>query len=140
MFRKLRILCADDNIINLNILNRMLKCLHVREIVLVKDGQQAADAVAARSAVGATQSPFDVVLMDMQMPVMDGVEATECIRANDRVTQCGNQPVIIAMTANAMHSHRTRCLAAGMNAFLTKPIRIVVLREGICAALNETPL
>ena len=64
--------------------------------------------------------PYDIILMDMMMPEMDGVEATKYIRQNNNI----NQPVIIALTANAMLSDKKKCMDAGMDDFLPKPIRI----------------
>jgi CheY-like chemotaxis protein len=92
-------------------------------------GYQAQVAVNGREAVeAARQQKFDVVLMDMQMPEMDGIEATRRIRAELPAT---SQPHIIAMTANATTDDRDQCLAAGMNDFLSKPVQIRDLRGAL---------
>ncbi|NVO08308.1 MAG: response regulator, partial [Rhodoferax sp.] len=109
-----RILLVEDNEINQMVASEMLRSvgLHVE---VAENGQIAVERVAASVA---EQQPYDMVLMDMQMPVMDGVSASQQIRAVH-----GNRPPIVAMTANAMPSDRDRCLQAGMNAFVTKPIK-----------------
>ena len=79
------------------------------------------------------RQPYDVVLMDVQMPEMDGLEASRRITAK---WQPGERPRIVAMTANAMQGDREACLAAGMDDYLTKPIRVERLVE---ALMNVTP-
>jgi two-component system, sensor histidine kinase and response regulator len=85
-----------------------------------------ADAVAA-----ATAERFDAILMDVQMPEMNGLDATAAIRAHARAA--GGHPWIIAMTAHAMQGDRDRCLAAGMDDYVSKPIRPQDLRRAIAA-------
>ncbi len=103
------ILVAEDNVINQMIMQELLAPCGA-EIVLAGNGQEAVDAVNAR--------PFDLVLMDMQMPVMDGLEATRIIRTRP---EAANMP-IIAVTANAMSEDKDRGFACGMNDYLTKPV------------------
>jgi CheY-like chemotaxis protein/HPt (histidine-containing phosphotransfer) domain-containing protein len=83
------------------------------EVVVAANGQEALDAWKARA--------FDAILMDVQMPIMDGVEATQIIRAEEAAT--GHRIPIIALTAHAMKGDRERFLAAGMDAFIAKPLR-----------------
>jgi signal transduction histidine kinase/DNA-binding response OmpR family regulator/HPt (histidine-containing phosphotransfer) domain-containing protein len=109
-----RILLVEDNEINQMVASEMLASVGLH-VDVAENGQVAIDRVAACLAGG---QPYDLVLMDMQMPVMDGVTASRLIRAAH-----GDSLPIVAMTANAMKSDRDRCLQAGMNAFVTKPIR-----------------
>jgi CheY-like chemotaxis protein len=120
----LRVLVAEDNVINQKVAVR----------VLAKMGYRADVAANGREAVAAImRQPYDVVLMDVQMPEMDGLEATTVIR---REVPADAQPRIIAMTAEAMAGDRERCLAAGMDDYLTKPVRFTDLQ----AALARTSL
>ena len=118
-----RILVAEDNSTNREVALGMLRQLGLR-----------ADAVAnGAEAISALESiPYDLVLIDMRMPVMDGIEAARQIR-NPRSAVLNHDIPIIALTANAMESDRDSCLAAGMNDFVPKPILKAVLR----AALNR---
>jgi CheY-like chemotaxis protein len=107
-----RILLVEDNAVNRTIATRLLeKRGHV--VIAVENGALAVDATAAER--------FDIVLMDVQMPVMDGLTATARIREREHTT--GIHLPIIAVTAHAMDEDRTRCLAAGMDDYLPKPIR-----------------
>ena len=108
----MRVLLADDNPVNQRLVARLLD-RHGHSVVLAGDGRAAVAAVAAHR--------FDVALMDVQMPGLDGFEATAAIRARERET--GTRLPIIAVTAHAMQGDRERCLAAGMDGYLTKPIR-----------------
>jgi len=117
-----RILVVEDNSVNQKLAVRMLEKLGYRPEI-VENGQEALAALE----VGA----YDAVLMDCQMPVMDGFEATAAIRRNEaagkRYAGIGHLPVI-AVTANAMQGDRERCLAAGMDAYLAKPIKLEDVR------------
>jgi signal transduction histidine kinase/ActR/RegA family two-component response regulator len=107
-----RILVAEDNPINQAVIARTLeKAGH--QVALAQNGRQAVEMWGA--------SRFDVIFMDVQMPEMDGLEATQEIRRRERDT--GDRICIMAMTANAMSGDRERCLAAGMDGYFTKPMR-----------------
>jgi len=118
----LRILLAEDNTVNQQLALLLLESMGYRADVAA-NGLEAVDAV--------DRLPYDLVLMDVQMPEMDGLEATRRIRASGPSTQ----PRIVAMTANAMQGDREACLAAGMDDYLAKPIRT----EELAAALAATP-
>jgi len=118
----LRILLVEDNEVNQTLALSLLE-REGHEVDLAPDGAQAVEM--------ATQGdiPYDLILMDMQMPVMDGLEATRRIRAHERNTR--EHVRIVAMTANAMAEDRERCLVAGMDEYLAKPIRIDELRAAL---------
>ena len=113
-----RVLAADDNAVNKRLITRLLeKAGYVADAV--DNGREAVEAV--------TRADYDAVLMDCQMPVMDGFEATSVIRAAE--SGRSRRVPIIALTASAMASDRERCLAAGMDDYLTKPIKPTELAE-----------
>jgi signal transduction histidine kinase/CheY-like chemotaxis protein len=121
--RPLRILLAEDNVVNQKLALRLLQQMGYRADV-ASNGIEAIECVA--------RQPYDVVLMDVQMPEMDGLEASRRITAKLKPDQ---RPRIVAMTANAMQGDREECLAAGMDDYVTKPIRVDALVE----ALNRVP-
>ena len=104
-------LLAEDNVINQRLISRLLEKMG-HEVTLAGDGQEALRLLA--------ENEFDLVAMDMQMPVMDGLEATERIRAREK--GLGGHIPIVAMTANAFEEDRRRCFEAGMDGFLIKPL------------------
>ncbi|QTN29942.1 response regulator [Rhodoferax sp. AJA081-3] len=112
--RGARILLAEDNALNQQVASELLRDAGF-VVDIADDGRIACDMALAAGAAG---QAYDVVLMDMQMPGMDGLEATRRIRANPQVAAMP----IVAMTANAMASDKEKCLAAGMVDFVTKPI------------------
>lgn len=121
----LRILLTEDNIVNQKLASRLLEN-QGHEVVVAADGSQALRALKTET--------FDLILMDAQMPVMDGFETTASIRELEKKT--GGHIPIIAMTAHAMVGDRQRCLAAGMDAYLAKPIHSNELFETIDTVLS----
>jgi CheY-like chemotaxis protein len=124
----LAILVAEDNDINALLARNLLTRLGHRP-VMAADGGEAVAAYAAARAAGA---PFDLVLMDMHMPGMNGIEAAFRIRAVERASGIKPTP-ILALTADALPERRDACLKAGINGILTKPLD----RERLMAALAE---
>jgi len=110
--RNLRILIAEDNFMNQKVIVKVLESAGYTNIEIVEDGLQALEIMKRKT--------FEVILMDCMMPKMDGLEATERIRAECPLAA---QPVIIALTANAFPENRRRCFLAGMNFVLTKPLQ-----------------
>ncbi|KAB2873263.1 MAG: response regulator, partial [Burkholderiaceae bacterium] len=123
-----RILMAEDNSVNMMIAVAMLEQWGV-VVSQAADGEQALEAVAQAERAG---QPFDAVLMDVQMPAMSGYEVTRLLRQRHDAQALP----IIALTAAALTSERELALAAGMNAFLTKPIDAQRLQEALLAALG----
>ncbi len=121
----LRVLLAEDNVVNQKVAVRMLGRLGYRADV-VADGREAVEAVR--------HTPYDLVLMDIQMPTLDGLEATRRIRAS---ADPERQPWIVAMTANAMKGDRERCIEAGMDDYVSKPVRFEELQDAIRRAVRE---
>jgi two-component system sensor histidine kinase/response regulator len=115
-------LMAEDNRVNQLVAQAVLK-IDGHQVTVVENG---ADAVAAAKA-----SAFDVILMDVQMPVMNGFDATAAIRAHELST--GEHIAIVAMTAHAMQGDRERCLDAGMDDYVTKPLVRAELRRALSA-------
>ena len=124
----LRILLAEDNVVNQKVATRMLDRLGHRADV-VSNGADAVEAVRAQATV---REAYDVVLMDVQMPEVDGLEATRQIRQ-----LAIPQPHIIALTANAMEGDRERCLAAGADDYVTKPVSIDSLRAALARGVQR---
>jgi len=114
----LYILVAEDNAVNQQIARRLLE-KRGHTVVVVADGRAAIERLQ--------QEQFDLVLMDVQMPVMDGVEATAAIRAHEQ--QTGDWLPVVAMTAHAMKGDREKYLAAGMDGYISKPVQKEALWE-----------
>ncbi len=121
----LRILLAEDNVVNQKLATRLLERMGYR-IDVASNGFEAVESVARQR--------YDVVLMDIQMPELDGLEATRRIIGSNPT---GDRPTIIAMTANAMDGDREMCLAAGMDDYVSKPIRVAELAEALRRAWSS---
>ena len=117
----LSILLAEDNPVNQRVAQRMLEKLG-HSVVVANNGREAVDALET--------ARFDAVLMDMQMPEMDGLQATGAIRTREILQGLARIPVI-ALTANAMKGDREKCLMAGMDAYLSKPIKSAELKDAL---------
>ena len=117
--RELSVLLVEDNAINQTVALSLLKKLGQRSS-LADNGVKAVDMIA--------KGHFDLVFMDMHMPEMDGIEATEAVRKLD----LKKQPRIVALTANAFDTDREKCRRAGMDGFISKPFRLDDLRQEIC--------
>ena len=124
---QLRILLVDDQPINRLLARNQLKQLGCTPL------QEAENGVAALKFL--CEAEYDIVLMDMQMPEMDGLEATRQLRRLPLVLQ----PIVIAMTANAFVEDRDACIEAGMNQFLSKPVKLETLREALNQAWAQLP-
>ena len=118
----LRILVAEDNLVNQRLATRLLE-KRGHHVAVAGNGQQALAALEKEN--------FDLVLMDLQMPETDGFESAAAIRAKERIT--GEHVPIVALTAHAMKGDREKCLAAGMDGYLSKPIR----PQELDAVLNQ---
>jgi signal transduction histidine kinase/CheY-like chemotaxis protein len=111
---QLRVLVAEDNAVNQTLARRLLE-KRGHTVVIAENGRAALDALL--------HDEFDLILMDVQMPVLGGLEAAACIRERERAAGCGTRIPIIALTANAMAGDREKCIASGMDEYLTKPIQ-----------------
>lgn len=123
----LRILVAEDNPVNQRLAARFLEGAG-HAVTIARSGSEALDLFEAATA---SESGYDLILMDVQMPDLDGLTATARIRALERGKANGRRVPIIAMTAQASESDRLRCLEAGMDGYLTKPVRVTELLNSI---------
>jgi len=126
----LHVLVAEDNPVNIEVIKGMLKKLG-HTCTVTPDGEQAVAAYL--------RQPFDVILMDCEMPIMDGFEATQQIRLYERYKSLPPIP-IIALTAHALPEQVTRCLQSGMTAHLSKPVQIDVLKQTLDAHMQRQPI
>jgi PAS domain S-box-containing protein len=127
MPQKLRVLVVDDNAINLKVARALLTRIG-HESHAAQSGEEAIRALSAES--------FDVVLLDLEMPGMDGMETTRRIRAGEAGQQAKHVKVI-AVTAHALSGYRERCLEAGMDGFIPKPMGLGELMGGLACALED---
>ncbi len=132
--RRLRILVAEDNLVNRKLVTTLLE-KRGHDVRSVENGREALAALDGRA-----REDIDLVLMDVQMPEMGGIEATRAIRANEHPTS--SRLPIIALTAHAMKGDRERCLDAGMDGYLPKPIdvnQLIATVEGFARQPIEDP-
>ena len=125
---QLAILLVEDNLVNQKVAAKMLERSGHR-VTIANNGQEGVDAF--------TQQPFDLVLMDIQMPVMDGFEATQAIRDLEKAS--GKHTPIIALTAHAISGYREKCLGLGLDDYLSKPMKIADLNAKIAEHLPQRP-
>jgi two-component system, sensor histidine kinase and response regulator len=127
MLPPLRILLVEDNPVNQKVAQRLLeKAGH--NVTVANNGREALDHIGREA--------FGLVLMDVQMPEMDGLTATVAIRENERAS--GGHVPIVALTANAMVGDRERCLEAGMDGYVTKPVVQHVLFQTMADVLGTS--
>lgn len=129
--KNLRILAADDHPINQLFIKKLLTKLGFSNIEIAKDGKEALDLIE--------DNEYDIVLMDCQMPEIDGYQATTILREKEKET--GHHLPVIALTANAMVGDRKKCLNAGMDDYLSKPIKpeeLTSLLKKICRRENSS--
>jgi CheY-like chemotaxis protein len=124
--RALNVLLAEDNAVNQKLATRLLQKMG-HQVTVAANGEEAVRAYAA--------GRFDVILMDVQMPEMNGFEATAHIREHEQRT--GEHVPIVALTAHAMQGDRDRCLDAGMDDYLSKPLNSIALAEKLASMSLE---
>jgi PAS domain S-box-containing protein len=124
----LRVLVAEDNLVNQRLISRILEKMG-HQVIVARDGNAVLRLIA--------QHQIDLIAMDMQMPNMDGIEATVAIRSTELIS--GKHMLIVAMTANAFEEDRRKCLEAGMDGFVIKPVSAQSIRQEIerVVALQE---
>jgi two-component system, sensor histidine kinase and response regulator len=127
---KYRIIVAEDNFVNQQLMYRALvRAGH--DVIMANNGQEAIERLNSEKV--------DVVLMDCQMPILDGYQATQQLRREDRRSRAGHRLPIIALTANAMAGDREKCMAAGMDDFITKPVSFPDLYRAIAGLVKIVP-
>ncbi|KAI0437730.1 putative histidine kinase HHK1p [Xylaria telfairii] len=132
---ELRLCIAEDNLINQKIALQYVKKLGYTHVDAYENGQKAVEGLRQRAQEG---KPYHVILMDVQMPILDGYEATKLLRQdpNEDVRSI----LVIAMTASAIQGDREKCLAAGMNDYLAKPVKAELLRRKLDTYTTEQAL
>jgi CheY-like chemotaxis protein len=124
--RGLRVLLAEDNAVNQKLESRLLEKLG-HKVTVVSDGRAAVSAFESKD--------FDLLVLDVQMPEMDGLRAASLVRAREGAS--GSRIPILALTAHAAAEDRDRCLATGMDSYLSKPIRLADLDRAICELVPD---
>lgn len=122
---ELTILVAEDNEINQKLLKKQLLGFGF-EATVVANGKEVLEAIS--------QTNYDLIFMDVQMPVLDGISTTQKIRLNQTI----QQPIIIALTANALKDDKIKCLTAGMNDYLSKPISLLDMKKALLKWFGES--
>lgn len=131
LLKNIRVLIAEDNIVNQQVIRGILKKKKIESVV-------AGTGIEALQLLESANEPFDAILMDLEMPEMDGIEATQRIRAGQLRSNTQHQNIpIIAVTAQAMRGDRERCLAAGMNGYLSKPVNPELLYTTLADILRK---
>lgn len=120
MGERLKILLVEDNLLNQRVVTFSLKKYN-HEVIIANNGVEAVERYSSDS--------FDVILMDIMMPVMDGLEATVKIREVENQNGVGRRTPIIALTANTMDNDKEKCLSYGMDEFMAKPFDIEKLKK-----------
>jgi len=129
MERNLQILLVEDNLLNQRIVAYHLKKFN-HTVVIANDGLEAIEKFS--------ENKFDLILMDVMMPLMDGLQATIKIREIESTYTLTNRTPIIALTGNAMDDDRENCFSAGMDEFMTKPFNIEILMSKYNELKNST--
>jgi CheY-like chemotaxis protein len=119
MGERLNILLVEDNLLNQRIVTFSLKKYN-HEVIIANNGVEAIEKFR--------ENKFDVILMDIMMPVMDGLEATVKIREEEKLNNVEKRTPIVALTANTMDNDRDKCISYGMDDFLSKPFDIEKLK------------
>ncbi len=132
-FENVHLLLVEDNATNRKVLSLLLQSIGV-SFEVAENGQEAVDALASDA------DRFSLVLMDAQMPVLDGYEATAQIRAREQNSRVKSAIPIVALTANAMRGDREKCVAAGMSDYMTKPVRKGELHAMIGKWVNQSAI
>jgi CheY-like chemotaxis protein len=127
---QIRICIAEDNAINARIALQYLQRLGYPRVDTYDNGLKAVEGLREKARQG---TPYHMILMDVQMPVLDGYEATKLLRNDELETV--RKVLVIAMTASAIQGDREKCLAAGMDDYLAKPVRSEVLKKKLDAYL-----
>ncbi|KHJ34711.1 putative hsp90-like protein [Erysiphe necator] len=131
---EIRVCIAEDNPVNKKIAIQFMHKLGFRSVDAYENGLEAVEGLRLKAKEG---KPYHIVLMDVQMPVLDGYEATKLIRQDpiDKIRRI----LVIAMTASAIQGDREKCLASGMNDYLAKPVRSNVLKDKLDYYLRQSP-